>query len=268
MDKNKGMAVVTGASRGIGKEIAAALVKEGYKVVGTCRNPEALEPMQRIPQVDYVPLDLSDKESIDHLIDKLDRVELLVNNAGASQMGPVEEVPMEKIYGLFEIAFFSHTRLIKGIIPKMRKQGKGLIINVTSLAAHLPVPFSSVYAAAKSAMEVLSNGLRNELAPFGIQVVTIAPSFVKTDIHQEKISLPGSAYVKELSKAKSIRDARINTGTSPTKVAEHIMRIIKKRNPAPFYAVGRNSALMALLGKLLPARMVEKNIRKQFKLDL
>lgn len=266
MEKNKRCALVTGASRGIGKETAKALVKQGYRVIGTCRNPDKLRPDEKIAGVDYVPLELMDEESIDALIAKIDRVDVLVNNAGASQMGPVEEVSLEKMRQLYQLAFFGHVRLIQGIIPKMREQRKGIIINVTSLASHLPVPFSSVYASAKAAMEVLANGLRNELTPFGIRVVTVGPSFIKTDIYQEKILQTGSVYKEALNTAKAIRDARIENGSNPVVIADKIMNIIKKRNPAPFYAAGQSAVLMALISKLLPAKFVEKNIRKQFKI--
>lgn len=235
-------------------------------MVGTCRNPEKLKPEEKIDGVDYFPLELMDENSIDALIEKLDPVEVLVNNAGASQMGPVEEVPIEKVRQLYQLSFFGNIRLIQGVIPKMRKQRQGIIINVTSLASHLPIPFSSIYASAKSAMEVMANGLRNELAPFGIRVVTVAPSFIKTDIYQEKILRTDSAYAAALNTAKAIRDARIQNGSEPAVVAAKIMKIISLKHPKPFYAAGQGAGLMALISKLMPAGFVEKNIRKQFKI--
>jgi short-subunit dehydrogenase len=264
--EQKRCALVTGASRGIGRETALALARAGYKVIGTCRNPEKLKPEDRIDGVDYFPLELMDENSIDALMGKVDRVDVLVNNAGASQMGPVEEVSMDKVRQLYQLSFFGHIRLIQGIIPKMRNRRQGIILNVTSLASHLPVPFSSIYASAKSAMEVMANGLRNELAPFGIKVVTVAPSFVKTDIYQEKILRKDSVYASALNTAKAIRDARIENGSDPSVVAAQIMRIICRKNPKPFYAAGQGAVLMALISKLMPAGFVENNIRKQFKI--
>ena len=264
--EQKRYALVTGASRGIGRETAQALVRAGYRVTGTCRNPEKLKPEDRIDGVDYVPLELMDESSIDALIERTDQVDVLVNNAGASQMGPVEEVPMEKVRQLYQLSFFGNVRLIQGLIPKMRKGGQGIIINLTSLATHLPIPFSSIYASAKSAMEVMTNGLRNELAPYGIRAVTVAPSFIKTDIYQEKILQPDSVYAAAMNTAKAIRDARIQSGSDPSVVAAKILQIISLRNPKPFYAAGRNAVLMALISKLMPAAFVEKNIRKQFKI--
>ncbi|MBP7175913.1 MAG: SDR family oxidoreductase [Thermoclostridium sp.] len=266
MEQNR-CALVTGASRGIGRETARALVRVGYKVIGTCRNPVKVKPEDEIDGVEYLPLELIDEKSIDALLDRLERVDVLVNNAGASQMGPVEEVSMEKVRQLYQLSFFGHLRLIQGIIPKMRQQNQGIIINVTSLASHLPVPFSSVYASAKSAMEVMGNGLRNELAPFGIRVVTVAPSFIKTDIYQEKILGAGSVYAGALNTAKAIRDSKIQNGSDPAVVAAKIMQIIGCKNPKPFYAAGQSAVLMALISKLIPAELVEKSIRKQFKIE-
>ncbi len=260
------VALVTGASRGIGRETAAALVKAGYKVTGTCRRPETLKPEDKIPGVNYVPMELTDEKSIDTLIGLMERVDVLVNNAGESQMGPVEEVPMDKIRRLYELSFFGHVRLIQGIIPKMRSQGQGIIINVTSLASHLPIPYSSIYASAKAAMEVLANGLRNELAPCNIHVVTVAPSFIKTNIYQEKIIEESSDYATRLNTAKAIRDARIAAGSDPSVVAGKIMKIIAAKNPKPFYAAGKNGGWMALIARLMPSGFVEKSIRKQFKI--
>lgn len=264
--EQKRYALVTGASRGIGRETARALIQAGYRVIGTCRNPEKLKIEDRLDGVEYAPLELMDETSIDALIKTLDRVDVLVNNAGASQMGAVEEVPMDKVRQLYQLSFFGHVRLIQGIIPKMRRQKQGVIINVTSLASHLPVPFSSIYASAKSAMEVMSNGLRNELAPFGIRVVTVAPSFIKTDIYQEKLLPADSVYAQALNTAKAIRDARIESGSDPAAVAAIIIQIIGSRNPKPFYAAGQNAGLMTLVSKLMPAGFVEKNIRRQFKI--
>lgn len=260
------VALVTGASRGIGRETAAALVKAGYKVIGTCRSPEKLKPEEKIPGLTYIPMELTDEKSIDALLSLIEQVDVLVNNAGESQMGPVEEVPMDKIRRLYEMSFFGHVRLIKGIIPKMRRQGQGIIINVTSLASHLPIPYSSIYASAKAAMEVLANGLRNELAPFNIRVVTVAPSFIRTNIYQEKIIAASSDYAPWLNTAKAIRDARIAGGSDPSVVADKIMKILAKRNPKPFYAVGKSAGWMALIAKLMPSGFVEKSIRKQFKI--
>ncbi len=263
--EHKHCTLVTGASRGIGRETASAMVKAGYRVIGTCRHPEKLKPEEKIEGVEYLPLELMDENSIDALIEKLDHVDVLVNNAGASQMGSVEEVSMEKVRQLYQLSYFGNVRLIQGILPIMRKQRQGIIINVTSLASHLPIPFSSIYASAKAAMEVMANGLRNELAPFGIRVVTVAPSFIKTDIYQEKILPANSVYTQALNTAKAIRDARIQTGSDPAVVAEKIMKIISIKNPKPFYAAGQSAGMMALISKLMPSGFVEKNIRKQFK---
>ncbi|ERJ11368.1 SDR family NAD(P)-dependent oxidoreductase [Haloplasma contractile] len=264
MEDRKKVALVTGASRGIGKAIAKVLVKEGYSVIGTSRNPEGLK--NKIPGVNYVSLDLYDTESIDNLLKGINSIDVLINNAGESQMGPVEEVSMEKLRKLYDLLFFGQVMLIKGVLPVMRSQGEGTIINITSLASQTPVPFSSVYASCKAALETLTRGMRHEVYKYGVNLVTVAPSYIKTDIRQEKICSKKSSYIEDFTNVKNIRDARISNGTNPCNVAKKMMKIIKQKNPAPFYAVGKNAVLITFLHKMIPGKLSEKILRLIFKL--
>ncbi len=265
MKNRKKIALVTGASKGIGKAIAEALVKEGYSVIGTSRHPEAIE--NKIPDVKYVSLDLFHTESIDNLINDINHIDVLINNAGASQMGPIEEVSMEKIRRLFDLLFFGQIMLIKGVLPIMRSQRKGTIINISSLASHTPVPFSSVYASCKAALETLTRGIRNEVFKYGVRLVNVIPSHIKTTIKQEKICSKNSNYIKDLNRIKSIRDKNIMNGTDPSIVANKIIKILNLKNPAPSYFVGKHASLIAFLYKMLPAGLSEKMLRYIFKLN-
>jgi NAD(P)-dependent dehydrogenase (short-subunit alcohol dehydrogenase family) len=123
-------AVVTGASRGIGKSISEALVKKGFTVIGTSRKPENTAPFEKVTGVTYKALDLTDGASIEGFVRNLEHVDILINNAGASQMSPVEDVPLDRVRLLFELVFFGQACLIKGILPLMRTQGGGRIINI------------------------------------------------------------------------------------------------------------------------------------------
>ncbi len=258
--------LITGASKGIGRAIAERLVLEGYEVTGTSRDPVKIPEQNRIPGVEYLPLDLTDKNSINTLIETLGDVDILINNAGIGQIGAVEEIPIERLYYLFEANLFGAVRIIQGFLPPMREKCRGFIINISSLAGRIPVPFSSVYAATKSALEDISLGLRGELIGLGIRVVVVAPMYIRTNLKQEDTSKENSPYYEGLMRVKRIRDYKMSHGTEPAVVAEKILKILGKRNPRFYYAVGRNASQLAFLSKHLSAGFEEKMIRRQFRL--
>jgi short-subunit dehydrogenase len=260
-------AVVTGASRGIGKSILEALAAKGFTVIGTARKPENMVPYEKVAGVTYKALDLTDGASIEGFVKNLEHVDILINNAGASQMGPVEDVPLGRVRLLFELVFFGQVCLIQGILPLMRTQGGGRIINITSFASHTPVPFSAFYAAGKSALETLTLGLRSEVRRYGIQVSAVAPTFVKTGILQEQIIKGGSAYSNDYAKVKAIRDAGIADGCDPSVVAAKVLQVLGCKHPAAFYAAGRKAAIMTFMHRLCPSGLMEKAVRLHFKLD-
>jgi short-subunit dehydrogenase len=260
-------ALVTGASRGIGKSILEALVPRGFTVIGTSREPEHMAPSDKVPGVTYRALDLTDGPSVECFVKSLGRVDILINNAGASQMGPVEDVPLDQARQLFELVFFGQVGLIQGILPLMRTQGGGRIINITSFASRTPVPFSAFYAAGKSALETLTLGLRSEVKKFGIQVSAVAPTFVTTSISQEMFVKDGSAYSRDHAKVKVIRDAYIASGCAPSVVAAKVLQVLACEHPAAFYAVGRNAAFMAFMHRFCPSGLMEKAVRSHFRLD-
>lgn len=259
-------ALVTGASKGIGKSISQALVNDGYQVIGTCRSPEDLHENDKIQGVIYKRMDLSDEDSIRALIKELPDVNLLINNAGSSLMAPLEEISRDVIQEMFQINLFGHISVIQGVLPGMRRKGKGLILNITSFASHTPVPFSAVYASAKSAMETLSVAMNNETRQFGVRVVAVAPIFVSTKIYQQKSCDKESDYYPFFKKVSDLRDASIDDGVSPDSIAEQVMRIVKSKKPKAFYAVGKNAGLLHMAVKLLPEDTLLKSIRKKFKI--
>lgn len=265
---DKPKALVTGASKGIGKAIVVALVREGYDVIGTSRKPENIIPENKIEGVRYLPLDLVDEKSIDKLIKEVGEVNVLINNAGASQCGAVEEVPIEDVKRLFQLNLFGNIRLIQGFLPDMREKRNGAIINVTSMAARTPVPFSTFYASSKAAFEAFSRGLRAEVKHFGIKVVIVSPFHIKTDIPQQLCVLDDSPYKEKALRVKGIRDVNLQEHSpGPEVVADKVMQVLRMKNPKPDYAAGDNATLMSHLIRYLPRRMVEKNVRKRFKLD-
>jgi short-subunit dehydrogenase len=258
--------LVTGASRGIGHEIAKKLVTEGYEVIGTSRHPNSLTDEEKIPGVRFTELDLLKPESVDTLISQFDTIDLLVNNAGFSQIGALEETPWDKINELYTADFFSQIRLIKGFIPIMRNQRSGTLVNITSLAGTNSNPYGTIYASCKAAFDRLSQGLRYELGKFNIKVISIAPLWVQTQIPQEKVFSDNSPYLENINRVKAKRDDTIKKAILPTAIACQLIKILRKRNPGAHYFVGRNRYIYTVLLKHLPQKWLERIVKNKFKL--
>jgi short-subunit dehydrogenase len=263
----KQIALVTGASRGIGHEIAKALVREGYEVYGTSRHPDTLSEDEKIPGVKFLYLDLLKPETIDRVVTQFDSLDLLVNNAGFSQFGTVEEISMDSIQQIFAANLFSQIRLIKGFIPNMRKERSGTIVNISSMAGSNPVPFSSIYGAVKGALNKFSQGLRHELAKYNVKVFAVAPLFAKTSIFQTQDYDENSPYIEDILKAKQSRIEQMKKSVHPKMMAKQLMGILKKKNPKYHYTVGKNAKLMGFLLHHMPQKVIEKICRKKFWLD-
>ena len=255
-------ALVTGASSGIGKASALALRNAGYTVYGTSRNPGKVGG--ELSGIRFLPLELTDESSIDALVSQLPALDLLVCCAASSLMSAVETTPVAKIRELFELIVFGNVRLIQGVLPAMRDAGHGLIINISSYAEVTPVPCSAVYAGAKAALHVLSNGLRQEVRPFGIRVVTVAPTFIKTPIYQERICGESDVYADMVRASGAVRDQNIAGGSPPDVVAQKILDITKMKNPRSFYPVGKSARVLSLLQRVVPEPLREKTIRRRF----
>src|SRR6059036_4361432 len=179
--------LITGASSGFGRETARILLGRGFRVYGTSRNPSA-RPQE--PGVGMIALDVDSDNSIQsgvkELLEETGRIDVLVNNAGYVLTGGAEETSMVEAKAQFETDFFGHVRMTKAVLPTMRKQGSGQIINISSIAAILPVPFEGYYAAAKAALLAWSEALRHEVKSLGIKVSVIEPRFFKTNLGEAR----------------------------------------------------------------------------------
>lgn len=260
--------LITGASKGIGKAIAQKLSQfpDKFQVHGTSRNIQSIPSESKLPNVTYHNLELSDPASIHALISAVPDVDILINNAGCSHNGPIEELPLDRSHHYFEINFFGAVALIQGYLPSMRTRRKGFIINISSMAGKTPVPFTTMYAASKSALISLTLGLENELHSFGIKVTTIAPFEIQTGITQEIIYGPDSEYAQLSKVVKQIRDDKIAHGPTPDIVGDLVMKILHMRRPKSFYPVGRKAPFKYFIIKHLPNRIVARGTRKLFNL--
>ena len=179
--------LITGASSGIGKTIGEYLSSKKFKVYGTCRNPS------NYPDTNFelIKANINIKKEIDecvnYILSKENSIEILINNAGIGFTGPIEESSLSDVESLFKTNFFGPLEMIKKVLPIMRKNGGGLIINITSIAAYIGLPFRGIYCASKSALEIITESLRMEVKDFNINIVNIAPGDFKTDIVKRRI---------------------------------------------------------------------------------
>lgn len=254
-------ALVTGASRGIGSAIAAALARHGWDVVGTSRKPAD------VPGVRMAALDLADGASIEALAASMGDVDLIVHNAGGSQIGPIEDVPVEAMRALFEQNLFGAVRLTQLLLPRMRARGSGRILFMSSFAGVTPVPFLSIYAASKAALTAIGRGLRQEMRHDGIHVSVIAPFDIHTSIPLELGYRPDSPYLPSVRRVRDVRDRSLAEGPEPDVVADLVLKVIRKRRPRAFYPAGRRAGLQAFLLKHLPDPLVESIVRRMFRVD-
>ena len=269
------VALVTGCSSGIGLETAISLAREGHFTYATMRNMKKSEDLDKIVHDEDLPikileLDVDDEESIDNTIAKImeekGRIDTLVNNAGWGMWGTVEDVSIEEFKQQFETNFFSIIRMIQKVAPIMRKQKSGNIVNVSSVAGRIGFPVSPAYISSKFALEGLSECLRFELGPFGINVIIIEPGVIKTNFFDSmkmaKKSNSDSVYNEITSKVVSGVKMMAEMGTDPKEVANIIIKSINEQNPLPRYIVG-NDAMMFLEAKKMKTDIEFENYIKK-----
>lgn len=254
--------LITGASRGIGREIALILHSLGYSVIGTYYPLDKTD--DRIANIEYLPLDFNDEDSILALAQKVKDVDILINNVGQSQIGPVEETPIARIRNDFQVNFFGMISLTQAILPGMRARKSGTIINIGSMAGKFAIPFQSIYVATKASVAGFSWALRNEVMNFGIKVVVIEPNDIKTTIEPTVNLKDDSVYRESVLKMKSVRDKNMAHAPGPEIVGKKVAKILKKNKPRPFYTVGGIGPLLVFLKRLLPDKAIEKLLKRNY----
>lgn len=250
--------LITGASKGIGLTIARHLARnKNYNVYGTSRKPD--QQLAEENGFTMLTLDLNDPDSIEQLAGQFpEGVDILINNAGQSQLGAFEDIPHEAFQGLFETNFFGTLKLTRALLPGMRKRGKGLIINTSSLIASFPLPFYTSYTTSKAALSAFSFSLNMELKPFGINVVVIEPNDLKTTIEPELFLKEGSAYADKVTKMREKVRTNMSKSQDAAVVTGIIDKVIKSKNPKPKYVVGGNSNLLIFAKRFLTSAMQVK----------
>ncbi|GAB20697.1 putative oxidoreductase [Gordonia effusa NBRC 100432] len=249
-------ALVTGATSGIGRDVARELVARGYRVLGTSRDPEAIT--QRDTGVEYLQLDLADRASIIACAAAAGEVDVVVNNAGESQSGPFEELPLDAIDRLFQTNVFGAVQLSQLVIPAMRARGYGRVIMVGSMLGSFPLAYRSSYSSAKAALRGFASAARRELLPFGVSISTVEPGSIATGIGTRRTKYIADDSVHRTAFETMIEhlDANEQAGISSERVARVIVDAVESKRPREFYAVGSRAPLVFLLKRLLPVGAV------------
>ncbi len=263
--------LITGASSGIGKAIAEHLSGKGYRVFGTSRNPKKSEVQSGF---EMIALDVNQADSIrqavDYVIGKTGRIDVLINNAGMGIAGPLEEIPEAEIKRVFETNFFGPINLMKAVLPQLRKQGSGLIVNTTSIAGYMGLPFRGVYSATKGALELLTESINMEVKNQGIRLVNLAPGDFATNIASGRYHAPlqeKSPYFSAYKTSLEMMNTHVDSGADPREIARLVEQIILDKNPKIHYkAAGMMEKFGIVLKRILPDKVYEKMLMKHFKL--
>jgi len=262
--------LITGGSSGIGKSIGEFLHHKGFIVYGTSRNPERI--LNSI--FPLIALDVRNAYSIHLAVAKViascGKLDVVINNAGIGITGPLEEIPMEEIKNNFETNFFGPIEVMKAVLPQMRSQKSGLIINITSIAGYMGLPYRSIYSASKGALELITEALRMEVKSFGINITNIAPGDFATNIASGRFHAPvikGSAYELAYGNNLKTMDEHVDSGSNPNEMAEAVFAVIDNPSPKIHYKVGAFMQKFSIvLKRILPDKMYEKMLMNHYKL--
>ena len=263
--------LITGGSSGIGKSIGNFLKAKGFKVYGTTRN---LAKYPDFNDFDLLELDVRNTTTINTavstLLDREGRLDVLINNAGVGITGPIEETPHEEILKAFDTNFHGPLHMIKAVLPQMRKQKNGLVINITSIAGYMGLPYRGIYSATKSALEITTEALRMETKNFGIKMTNLAPGDFATNIANGRYHAPvlvDSSYKKAYGETLKLINEDVSTGNDPIQVALKVYSVINTKNPKVHYKVGSfMQKFSIILKRLLPDKAYEKLLLNHYKL--
>lgn len=262
--------LITGGSSGIGKSIGEFLTEKGFKVYGTSRNSEKYTDT-KFP---ILTLDVKKNdtiiETVHKIINKEGQLDILINNAGAGITGPIEEIPEAEIKANFDTNFFGPINVIKAVLPQMRKQNSGLIINITSIAGYMGLPFRGIYSASKGALELLTEAFRMELKGFNIKMTNVAPGDFATNIAAGRYHAPllnDSPYKKPYGDTLQLMNEHVDKGSDPNLLAKVVFNIIQTKEPKVRYKVGEFLQKFSIvLKRILPSKVYEKMLMDHYKL--
>ncbi|GAB3254538.1 oxidoreductase [Chitinimonas naiadis] len=259
-----GVALVTGASSGIGRATTKALQQAGYRVFGTSRKAAAGD----VHGVTMLSCDVTDEASVQAMVDEVlnqaGRIDLLVNNAGIGLLGGAEESSTAQAQALFNVNVFGVTRVTNAVLPTMRSQGKGRIINVSSILGLIPSPFNALYASTKHAVEGYSESLDHELRTQGIRVVLVEPGVTRTSFEENIVrpDRPLSVYDVVRPRMEALMRKWVDAGDAPEVVANTVVVAATDAVPRRRYTAGKQAGQVRALRRFFPESFVDKSLRK------
>jgi NAD(P)-dependent dehydrogenase (short-subunit alcohol dehydrogenase family) len=259
------VALVTGASSGIGEAAARALVGAGFTVYGTSRKATAGEKRE---EVVFLPLDVTDDDSVAsavrEVLERSGRIDVLVNNAGVGVSGAAEESSIEQARALFETNLFGSIRTTRAVLPHMREQGSGRIINISSVLGFMPAPFMALYAASKHAIEGYSESLDHEVREHGVRVLLVEPAYTRTsfDANAAAVDEPLALYARRRAAIEVLIADAVKAGDEPSLVGETIVAAATDARPKLRYPAGTLARRVSKLRRYAPPALFDKQIRK------
>lgn len=263
--------LITGGSSGIGKAIGVFLKSKGHQVIGTTR---FLSKRKADSAIELVAMDVTDRSTIDtavgEVMQKYGRIDVLINNAGIGITGPVEEIPEEEIDKVMRTNFTGPVQVIQSVLPYMREAGDGLIINITSIAGYMGLPYRGVYSSSKGALELITEALRMETKDFGVRITNLAPGDFATHIADRRFHAPvreGSPYAEAYKNTLDDINAHVELGSDPIEVGRKVLEIMEIKKPRIHYKVGKRTQKMSVFLKhILPDKWFEQLLIKHYKL--
>jgi len=263
--------LITGGSSGIGKSIGLYLKTKGFTVYGTTRR---LNTNSNFTAFELLELDVTKVETVQNaisqLIEKEGRIDVLINNAGIGITGPIEETPHKEILKVFDTNFNGPIHMVKSVLPFMREQQSGLIINITSIAGYMGLPYRGVYSATKGALSLITEALRMEVKDFGVHITNLAPGDFVTNIAAGRYHSPvlkDSPYETPYKNTLDLINEGVHDGEDPILVANSVLKIIKTKKPKVHYKVGTFMQKFSLfLKNTLPDKVYEKLLLNHYKL--
>jgi len=265
MQKPPSVALVTGASSGIGRATARALAEAGMSVVGTSRDPSRADPLEGVA---FLDLDVADDDSVravvGQVLDRFGRIDVLVNNAGVGMAGAAEDSSVSETKALFEVNVFGVIRMTNEVLPHMRAQGGGRVVNVSSVLGFIPAPFMAAYAATKHAIEGYSESIDHEVREHGVRVLLVEPGYTSTgfEANTRWSRAPHSAYAQQRRIARDVLTEAMRDADDPAVVADAIVAAVLAPKPKLRYPAGATAGRVSTLRRFVPSRAFDKQIRK------